>query len=394
MSTPSFPNGGILNSVAAVASNDVWAVGFQYASNGITIGSSVIEHWNGSSWNVVSSGLVQGASFTGVTAVSSNDAWAVLSNGGNALVERWNGTSWNLVSSPAFTGVGSLNAVSADASNDVWAVGCCGPIGTGQAILHWNGMNWSLVGSHPRFGPLAITAFSPSNVWVAGTVEDSDNDSQIAAVEHWDGTSWSIVPSPNPNPGKDQNSHLLGIAAISASDIWAVGDIGAPFGHIATITEHWDGTSWSIISSPNPGNSANRLYGVTALGDGTVAAVGHQSGTTTDQPLILQNAASAPKIATTAATLATPVTTAGTTIVVSMLPAGLDSVPLATAGTEAGPGSLPMPIGLGPAPIVQFSATGHANQSLWFRAHSMAHDPVTVWDLDFMAEEIGLGAIT
>jgi hypothetical protein len=312
VSTPSLPNGGIFKGVAAVAGDDVWAVGFRFASNGIVIGSSVIEHWNGNRWSEVASGKLQGAQFTGVTAVSANDVWAVGADAGNnALVMHWNGSTWSQVSSPAFTNVGSLSAVSADASNDVWAVGCCGPLGTGQALLHWDGTSWTLASSHPRFGPVAVTALSATNVWVAGTVEDSDNDSPIAAVEHWDGTSWSIVPSPNPNPGKDQNSHLLGIAAISASDIWAVGDIGAPFGHIATLTEHWDGTSWSVIASPNPGSTGNRLYGVTALSDGTVAAMGHQSGTTSDSGLVLQNAGSAPKSG--AAPLAAPATRAATT---------------------------------------------------------------------------------
>jgi hypothetical protein len=364
-----------------VANNDVWAVGFQFASDGITIGSSVIEHWNGSNWRVVSSGTLPGAQFNGITAISSNDVYAVGGDAGNnALVEHWNGTNWSRVSSSAFNNVGSLSAVSADASSDVWAVGCCGPLGTGQAILHWNGTSWSLVGSHPRFGPLAITALSPSNVWVAGTVEDSDNDSQIAAVEHWDGTSWSIVPSPNPNPGLDKNSHLLGIAAISASDIWAVGDIGAPFGHIATLTEHWDGTSWSVITSPNPGTTANRLYGVTALSDGTVAAVGHQEGATTDQPLILQNAASVPKNATTTSPLETTMS------------APLDAALVMPAGTTTAAQSKTTPARLVTAAVDHlFTALGKAEQPLSSAGHrSRAHKPAGISDPDVWAGDLGL----
>jgi hypothetical protein len=184
-------------------------------------------------------------------------------------------------------------------------------------------------------------------------VEDSDNDSQIAAVEHWDGTSWNIVPSPNPNPGLDKNSHLLGISAISASDIWAVGDIGAPFGHIATLTEHWDGTSWSVIPSPNPGTTANRLYGVTALSDGTVAAVGHQEGTTTDQPLILQNAA--PTAAVPAAPLAQSETTTGAT---SGTPTRTLHAPRDTALVDR-----------------VFAAASKTDQRLWLADHSARTRP-------------------
>jgi hypothetical protein len=65
----------------------------------------------------------------------------------------------------------------------------------------------------------------------------------------------------------------VGVAAISASDIWAVGSIGG----FLTVTEHWDGTSLSIIASPNPGSGGNSLNGVTAKSDGTVVAVGRMA---------------------------------------------------------------------------------------------------------------------
>jgi hypothetical protein len=231
-----------------------------------------------------------------VTAVSPNDAWAVGSINGNALVEHFDGTSWSEVSSPAFTGVG-LVAVSADASNDVWAVG---EGSTGQAILHFDGTNWSQASSLPRMQPNGVIALSPTNVWAVGSVSVFFNHRahNQAAIEHWDGTSWSLVASPNPAPGG--NSALEGIAAISANDIWAVGGL---FGPSKTLTEHFDGTSWTVIPSPNPAQNQNDLFGVTALSDGTVAAVGHQEDVNTDQPLILMNAASAPRAMTRTAAL-------------------------------------------------------------------------------------------
>jgi hypothetical protein len=126
-----------------------------------------------------------------------------------------------------------------------------------------------------------------------------------AAIEHWDGTSWSIVASTNPDPSGP--SDLDGIAAISANDIWAVGTSGGAFvvPTAKTLTEHWDGTSWSIIPSPSPAQDQNQLFAVTALSDGTVAAVGHQEDVNTDQPLILQNAASAPQAPSSAAPVRT-----------------------------------------------------------------------------------------
>src|SRR5262249_20414241 len=84
--------------------------------------------------------------------------------------------------------------------------------------------------------------------------------------------------------------------AVSANDIWAVGSIGIN----RTLTEHWDGSSRSIVHSPNPAVNQNFLLGVTALSDGTVTAVGHQEDINTDQPMILMNAGSTPKSLTTA----------------------------------------------------------------------------------------------
>jgi hypothetical protein len=111
------------------------------------------------------------------------------------------------------------------------------------------------------------------------------------AIEHWDGTSWSIVTSPNPNPVATKDTTLYGIAAISASDIWAVGagNFSTTSG-TATLIEHWDGTNWTISSSPDPGNASNALFAVAALSDGTVVAVGSQTNQGTDAtPLILHS---------------------------------------------------------------------------------------------------------
>jgi hypothetical protein len=103
-------------------------------------------------------------------------------------------------------------------------------------------------------------------------------------VDHWDGTSWSIVPSPNPNEKIPiHGNRLNGIAAISANDIWAVGT-----NEHSTLTEHWDGMSWRVVNSPNPGSVGNGLAGVTALSDGTVTAVGSQENSSfVFTPLIL-----------------------------------------------------------------------------------------------------------
>jgi hypothetical protein len=192
-------------------------------------------------------------------------------------------------------------------------------------------------------------------------------------VEHWDGTSWSIVPSPNPNGiNPIHGSRLNGIAAISANDIWAVGT-----NEDATLTEHWDGTRWRVINSPSPGQS-NSLSGVTALSDGTVAAVGFQfSSTTGTTPLILQNATSAHKSATTAS------------LVETTLAAPLDTAPVMLAGTTTVAQTRPTPARLDAAPVDQFlAAVGRTDQQLWLAYYSLRprHTAVNAnWD-DFSGD--------
>ena len=190
----------------------------------------------------------------------------------------------------SISGVGAITntllSVSADASNDVWAVGT-------ETLLHFNGTTWTEVPS-PLLHANSVTALSPTNAWAVGTVTVFADHRQHTkpAIEHWDGTSWSIVSSPNPNPAPTKDTALHGIAAVSADDIWAVG--AGNFSTVsgtATLIEHWYGTSWTIVSSPDPGTATNALFAVTALSDGTVVAVGNQENNNTGvpTPLIVQN---------------------------------------------------------------------------------------------------------
>jgi len=68
-------------------------------------------------------------------------------------------------------------------------------------------------------------------------------------IEHWDGTTWSIVPSPNAEMGASATNLLNGVATLSASDAWAVGMASADQNAPAyALTEHWDGKRWSIVN--------------------------------------------------------------------------------------------------------------------------------------------------
>jgi hypothetical protein len=80
-----------------------------------------------------------------------------------------------------------------------------------------------------------------------------------------------VVASPDPSSTSDDR--LLGIAATSASDIWAVG-VSVSAGVTSNLIEHWNGSAWSIVPSPNASASKNDLYSVIALSSTNAYAVG------------------------------------------------------------------------------------------------------------------------
>jgi hypothetical protein len=288
---------GELHGVAALSPTNVWAVGETITQNlaNEVFYHTLIEHWNGTAWSIVASpNGANGGTLTAVTAISTNNVYAVGNTGnpnfgaGN-LIEHWNGTSWKIVlatNTPAGFPASNLYGVSADAANDVWAVGFDFSI-EGPEVLHFNGHTWSsvplptktIIEHGFRFNLIptldSIVALAPNDVWVVGHGASFLSPfGQGTFIEHWDGTKFSFVPSPSLLDG----DNLTGIAAISANNIWAVGFTGpADYPIEQTLTEHWNGTSWSVVPSPNATTGQNLLFGVTALSSGTVVAVGTAS---------------------------------------------------------------------------------------------------------------------
>lgn len=229
-----------------------------------------------------------------MSAVSANDVWAVGNSttaGGvdQTLAEHWDGTSWTIFPTPNIGSLNNdLNAVIAISTTDVWAVGDY-QIDTnsdfGTIAEHWTGTSWALVATAnptPFSLLLGVTAVSTSDVWAVGTYFDFTLSQLRTLVEQWNGTSWSLVSSPNPNAFDNE---LFGVSAFNSSDVWAVGEqslSGQPFQSLA---EHWNGTVWATITTPNLGGD-NEIVGVNALEAGHAVGVGYGnfiSGTTPRQ---------------------------------------------------------------------------------------------------------------
>ena len=219
-----------------------------------------------------------GSILAGVDAVSQADAWAVgsASEGSlsQTLAERWDGSAWSVVSTPNVgTGTNTLGAVDAVSTGDVWAVGFYDNGATFRTLAeHWDGSSWK-VAATPNVGSgenvlTSVSAVAGNDVWAVGYRQDVGSP-RLTLAEHWNGSAWSVVTTPN--VGTDEN-FLWSVTALSGSDVWAVGSYSVPW--MQTLTEHWDGVSWSVVQSPNLDSSDNVLYSAVALRSSSVTAVG------------------------------------------------------------------------------------------------------------------------
>jgi len=100
---------------------------------------------------------------------------------------------------------------------------------------------------------------------ISGTTEQT-------LVEQWNGTTWSIVPSPD--PAGATISQLLAVACPETTSCFAVGQYG-PDSSFKPFVEHWNGVSWSIASIPSlAGARTARLSGVSCPSTTSCFAVG------------------------------------------------------------------------------------------------------------------------
>ncbi len=275
-----------LQGAAAISSDDVWAVGYYKGPDLDDPSETMTIHWDGISWSVVPSvdPDPQNNRLLGVTAISHNDVWAVgflqdydgVNEIDHTITEHWDGTAWSVIPSPNPSDFTYLYGVTAASSDDVWAVGLYHTSKDNALAMHWDGDGWDVV-AVPNMGTAdndlyAVTAIASNDVWAVGKYVEYSGGTRLehTLTEHWDGVTWNVVPSPD--VGSESNT-LNGVAALSSSDIWAGGEYHDEFAEDQTLTEHWDGSVWSVVSSPSTGG-LNWLLGVAAISYNDVWAVG------------------------------------------------------------------------------------------------------------------------
>ena len=292
------PSGGAesLLAVAAQGESDAWVVGTHTPlPKGIY---PLTEHWDGQRWTAVpcpSPGVNADWTQSSLNAVAidaPDDAWAVgdWSPVGHVpptypLIEHWDGATWTLVPGPSsgrhVTDV-QLTAVAAISPTAAWAIG--EGVAGGHSVpvfMGWNGSRWrylpSPVGDAPG-GPLAggLAAISARDIWLVG---EGGWLKYHTPVQHWNGAKWTVVPAPNAYQDQTPNIGLDAVSGSSSSNAWAVGwyQSGPNGRHRSTLIEHWDGARWQLQPSPNgpPGDRGeHRVIAIAALSPTSALAVG------------------------------------------------------------------------------------------------------------------------
>jgi hypothetical protein len=272
-------SGDQLTAVSASGPSDAWAVGWYDPGNSSVPFAPQTLHWDGSTWTAEPFPALPAEVDTDVhpaiVDISPTDAWLVgayLTAGNDvSVVAHWNGSAWSLVSHPA--AAITLSGVAASGPSDVWAVG----VGAGPSfptvIEHYNGSKWATSATLPGVRLGSVATVSHTQAWAVG----ASSSGNATATAEWNGSAWNVVPSPNPS----STDSLDAVSATPGGGVWAVGgevDFGTGIGETQPMAMHWDGTAWTAIpatgTEPDVGGNTGTFFGVVAITDTRVVAVG------------------------------------------------------------------------------------------------------------------------
>jgi hypothetical protein len=252
---------------------------------------------------------------TGVACGGVRNCWAVgdYFDGTDyrTLVQHYSRGHWRIESSPHVPSSGDnyLDAVSCLPGGPCWAVGnWTDSNGNLHTLVESNASgSWRLQSSPDAPATLptrtpddwltGVSCLSVADCWAVGYVETPGTVEPVLTpgipaqtlIEHYNGTSWSVVSSPNENSSENE---LNAITCPAAGTCWAVGVYftSSVTGNSSyqTLVERYDGSGWSLASSPNASSAqVSELDGVTCSDQTTCTAVGiHSQSTGPDQTLV------------------------------------------------------------------------------------------------------------
>jgi hypothetical protein len=232
--------------VTALAPNDVWAVGYQGKWGVDFEGEQPMSmHWDGAEWTVVPTPTFAQRYINhlrGVAALAPNDVWAVGQTGWPTpdltLILHYDGTAWTQVDSPSPGSSQSvLEGMVAVAADDIWAVGFqyVERLGRRTLVEHWDGQSWTVVPSPNHQSGwsymLSVAAGAPNDVWAAGF--NNRGGPWYPLAFHWDGSTWRMVELPE----SGISAIARAVAVLPSGESWVGGEVILQGGWQRTLIE-------------------------------------------------------------------------------------------------------------------------------------------------------------
>lgn len=259
---PVRPSVALVAATAVPGTNVVWLAGV-----GIPTAAPIVFERRSSdgSWTVFRAPATSDTIvLQAMSATAPDDVWAVGTTAPTGpeppqpVAEHWDGGRWSLVPVPAPVGGGQLMGISARTAKDAWAVGSSG---SGVPLLeHWDGRGWRMQAApvpNAQLNGVAVVPHSPV-VWAVGVRAGRRAGSQVTLVVRRSRGHWRVVPSPSYTAGPaGPRSELRAVVAIDAREAWAVGRGETPTG-VRTLVEHWSGGRWTALPGRQPVNTEPR----------------------------------------------------------------------------------------------------------------------------------------
>lgn len=272
---------GSLAAVVDISPTDVWAAG-GLETDYVT--QAVVRQDVDGAWTSTMLPVPSGTSYSFIQGLAGtdDDLWAVGDYVGpdeqtHPLIDHWDGSAWSQSTVPAPPSLPAwFNAVSVDSPTDAWAVGQY-EVQDGAyeypIVDHWDGSAWTEVTVQPPadWSDLgAVVAVSPTDVWAGGWILQAGTQNQQSLIEHWDGSTWSQVASPNPQDFDE----IQGAYAAGPDDIWMAGYANSRDGKYWTMVDHWNGRRWTRQRTPSPTHNNTMFYGISGTSADDVWAAG------------------------------------------------------------------------------------------------------------------------
>jgi hypothetical protein len=193
---------------------------------------------------------------------------------------------WRFVASPPLGTNDNLSDISCARASRCFAVGYAFEGATPHSVIEqWRGLGWAVAKSpNPGRDELNGVSCVGARQCVAVGNYDATANLSLTLIETWDGTSWTQVPSPSPAPG---GNALYSVSCSGPTFCAAVGSSITNLPFQQTLTEVWNGLTWSTVPSPDAlPDGDNVLLGVSCAGPVSCFAVGTSTADGVSQPVI------------------------------------------------------------------------------------------------------------